>query len=103
MNVPTFSPAARSRRCWSMGSRARACTPVSCTRPEVAAYRSRGKGRATVSVIGPPVNRRGLPFDDISSQVIYRFPVGQLAEAGAADLAAVLFTHLHQDHARGAT
>jgi len=28
---------------------------------------------------------------------------GQLAEAGAADLAAVLFTHLHQDHARGAT
>jgi glyoxylase-like metal-dependent hydrolase (beta-lactamase superfamily II) len=28
---------------------------------------------------------------------------GRLAEAGAAELAAVLFTHLHQDHARGAT
>ena len=28
---------------------------------------------------------------------------GQLAEAGAAELSAVLFTHLHQDHARGAT
>src|SRR5215468_996788 len=51
MNVPTLSPAARSRRCWSMGSRARAWTPVSCTRPEVAAYRSLGCGRAIVSVI----------------------------------------------------
>src|SRR5689334_22952573 len=28
---------------------------------------------------------------------------GQLAEAGATELSAVLFTHLHQDHARGAT
>jgi hypothetical protein len=28
---------------------------------------------------------------------------GQLAEAGAMELSAVLFTHLHQDHARGAT
>ena len=28
---------------------------------------------------------------------------GQLSEAGAAELSAVLFTHLHQDHARGAT
>ena len=27
----------------------------------------------------------------------------QLAEAGATELSAVLFTHLHQDHARGAT
>lgn len=27
----------------------------------------------------------------------------RLAEAGAAELSAVLFTHLHQDHARGAT
>src|SRR5204863_7217352 len=28
---------------------------------------------------------------------------GQLAEAGATELSAVLFTHLHQDHTRGAT
>ena len=27
----------------------------------------------------------------------------RLAKAGAAELSAVLFTHLHQDHARGAT
>ena len=55
-------------------------------------------GRA---VIDTGLGARFLGYGPLIEPLVGRLG-GRLAEAGATELSAVLFTHLHQDHARGA-